>query len=201
MRNRSGRDKPTDTTTAIIRRSVQQYLKELYDEKRLTFGNVLSRDSAMSFRHSVLCEKEIKVEDFLTTQLDMSDSSTMLLYGIPSDRPMPTFHWSPGWLPSADANAVGTVWISKHEFLHRLLEVLEEFNTQTTIVRHDGDNFIAFKHRTISANTQDTAQWQQEVSGELTNECLEYSWNYSYDASRREGTLIRQDLDSILRTF
>ena len=151
----------------------------------------------MLFSHKVICEKEIKIEDFVTTELNASDSSTILLYGRSNPSP-PAFRWSPGWLPSAGANAVGTVWICKEEFLHRILELLEDFNAQTTIVRHDGDHFITFQERRTRLKSGERTIWQQETTGDLITECMEYSWHYSYDASRREGTLIRQDLDSLL---
>ena len=136
-----------EAAQATVRRFLQQYFAELYAQQRLAVGTVLARDQYQNFAFKIICEQEVKIENFLTTPSAASDSSIIVIAGLQSERPTPTFPWSPGWLPSTISRGVGTVWISKEEFLQRLLDILETFNAQTTIVRGSDDKFITLYAR------------------------------------------------------
>lgn len=192
------REKASETTMTTIRQYIQQYLEQLQVKKLAIIGKISCRDSKKNFSYRVLSEKTITTDSFLTNRLDVSDSSLIVVFGTDSElpAPRPNVSWSPGWLPSADANGVGTFWISNENFLQRLLGCLEDFNSRTTIVREAVDSFITVKER----NAEEKTPWRRDEAFESANlEWLAYTWDYKFDASKREGTIIMQDLDSFLR--
>ena len=178
-----------------IRQHIQLYLEQLQEWKLSTVGSIHGRkDVEMNFSRAVLSEKKITIDNFLTNRFDVSDSSLVVIFGTIPGTPRPNVSWSPGWLPTADVNVVGTVWNSNANFLQRLLSISETFNAQTTIVRKGVNDFVTLHERENSEKTQ----WRREETFDSL-EWLAYTWDYKFDASKREGTVIRQDLDSFLR--
>ncbi|KIP08500.1 hypothetical protein PHLGIDRAFT_379158 [Phlebiopsis gigantea 11061_1 CR5-6] len=190
--------KASESAQATVRRFMQQYFNEIHTQKRLTVGAVLSRTATQNFAFRTICEREVKIENFLTTRSEASDSSIIVIDSRHPDHPAPSFPWSPGWLPSRMFGGVGTVWIAREEFLQKLLDTLEIFNARTTIVRGTDETFTTFHTRHTSNGGTERTHWQRESTGDLANEYMEYNWHYTYDANRREGTLLTQDLESLL---
>lgn len=210
------REKVNESTMTAVLRFVRNYIKYLESEKQTIVGKIFYQKPAedetdqlteLSFHHKVVSEQEVTIESFLTSRLDSSDSSLVVILGVLTNTAVPNVPWSPGWLPSAESNGVGTVWISRDAFLEHVLKYLADFNAETTIVRQNDsgtDSFITLKARNEANKdnvnyTKVEAKWHPEQDSTLLGpEWMAYNWHYTYDASRREGTLIRQDLDSLL---
>ena len=202
------REKVNESTMTATLRFTRKYLRYLEGGGKVSVGKIRSQEEKTTFHHQIVSEHEITTETFLTNRHDGSDSSLFVILGVAENHPVPHVSWSPGWLPSAEVNGVGTIWVSRDDFLQLVLKILADFNAETTIVRQSDsgqDAFITLKQRNEDASSknakvEDTHWLPEQDSTLLSSEWLAYNWHYSYDASRKEGTLIRQDLDSLIRT-